>query len=330
MAAGWCGSRCQAFRERLTLTLIHLTALTFVITMPLFLWRLGLVGAAILVASSSPALATGVTVQRQGDASIVQDAGAGAWTVGSGGAALTLALDPSRDFAAVSLTSASGQSWLQRQQSDTRVTVNGVAVVFGSRAHDFQYDTVTTSNDGPLLRLDASFVMRSAGLRLTQHITVAEGSPTFEVWTTFQALGGRPVAVANIEALHVLVPAGTVRWLSGREGDVGDESRDTAFMRRQADLRIGDTLGLGAEHRSSEQTVPWLAIDGAQDEFYAALMWSGPWSLTATRVSTGIDLAWGLKPMSTTVGVAAVEGPHVLFGSREARSRRRPPPCART
>ena len=40
--------------------------------------------------------------------------------------------------------------------------------------------------------------------------------------------------------------------------------------------------------------MPWFAIDGVQDEFYAALMWSGAWSLVIDRNSTGLAFSFGL------------------------------------
>jgi alpha-galactosidase len=49
-------------------------------------------------------------------------------------------------------------------------------------------------------------------------------------------------------------------------------------------------------------------------------MWSGGWSLTAARRTNGIEVSWGLSPMTTTVSGASVEGPHVLIGmTRGAR-----------
>ncbi len=114
--------------------------------------------------------------------------------------------------------------------------------------------------------------------------------------------------------MEALVAPGTMHWLSGHAGDPGDSTLDSEFAQRQETLNVGDTLTLGGPNRSSEQSVPWFTLDGAGDEFYAGLMWSGGWSLTAARRTNGIEITWGLGAMTTTVGTAAVEGPHVLFG----------------
>jgi alpha-galactosidase len=154
---------------------------------------------------------------------------------------------------------------------------------------------------------------------VTRHIAVASGSPTFEVWTTF-ASSGTPVSVSSIGAIQALVSPGTIHWLTGHAGDPGDTTFDSIFAQRQQTLNVGDTLTLGGIDRSSEQTVPWVTVDGVDDEFYAGLMWSGAWSLTAARRANGVEMSWGLGSMTTTVGTAAVEGPHVLIGmARGAR-----------
>jgi alpha-galactosidase len=262
---------------------------------------------------AAPALAAD-TVDRLGDAYVAHDSAAGTWTLGAGGTALTLRIDPARDFQVVRLLSASGRNWIAREQPDTAIVVNGAPLVFGSRTSGFQYTDVSTANDGHVLRLDATFTLRSANLVVTRHVAIADGTPTFEVWTTFRSVTGQPVAIRDINAFQFIIPAGTIHWLTGRNGDEGDASRDSAFKQQQQDLAVGQTLALGGRDRSSEQAVPWLAIDGAQEEFYAGLMWSGGWSLHADRVSTGLSLSWGLAPMTTAVGAKAIDGPHAIFG----------------
>jgi alpha-galactosidase len=45
--------------------------------------------------------------------------------------------------------------------------------------------------------------------------------------------------------------------------------------------------------------VPWFAIDGVHDEFYAGLMWSGAWSLTIERSNEGIREGRAFSPFVT-------------------------------
>src|SRR5216684_3903092 len=167
------------------------------------------------------------TIQSLDDAAIAHDSAAGSWMIKSGGATLTVALDPSRDFQVVSLVGASSQNWIVVTRSSPDVIISGVPLAFGSRAAGFQYESAAASNDGHTLRLDGSFVLPSAGVRATRHIVVTPGSPTFEIWTSFQALDV-PVAVANLNAFQLSVPAGTLHWLNGLQGDNADTEIDSA------------------------------------------------------------------------------------------------------
>ena len=265
-----------------------------------------------LLASARFAFAATI-VQTQGDASIAHDAQAGTWIVSAGGATLTAALDSSSDWQIVSLVSPTGRNWISGSVPDTWITANGTTYAFGNRAAGFTYPQASSSSDGRRLELDAAFTLQKANLVVTRHIVVVSGSPTFEVWTTFKS-SGAAVSVSNISAIQMLIAPGTVHWLTGHVGDPSDTTFDSAFAQRQQTLNVGDTLTLGGPNRSSEQAIPWFTLDGPGDEFYAGLMWSGGWSLTAARRANGIEVAWGLGTMSTTVGAASVEGPHVLVG----------------
>ena len=75
-----------------------------------------------------------------------------------------------------------------------------------------------------------------------------------------------------------------MRWVNGLRGEAADRPGDEAFSLRVRELVSGERLSLGAEGRSSEQTVPWFTIEGAGEVFYAGLLWSArrgvaPWPL---------------------------------------------------
>src|ERR1700730_7374293 len=172
-------------------------------------------------------------VDALGDAYIAHDAAAGTWTLGAGGATLALRIDPARDYQVVRLLSPSGRSWVERAQSDTAIVVNDVTLPFGSRSNGFEYQDVSTSNDGHVLRLDAIYLLPSANLLVTRHVAIADGTPTFEVWTTFRSITGQPVAGRDINAFQFSVPAGTIHSLSGHRATDGDDGRDSAFKQQQ-------------------------------------------------------------------------------------------------
>jgi alpha-galactosidase len=266
----------------------------------------------------TPAVAATVVAQN-GDASIARDTAAGTVTLYAGGAALTLAVDPSRDFAVISLVSASGRMWSLASASDSLVRTGGRTLALGNRASGFEYRSATVDTRNGTLQLHVSYALPSANLVVTRHYAVVSGSPSFEAWTTFAA-SGLSTTVADLNALALTVPAGAITWLTGLQGDTANVPADGSFTIEQKTLAVGEPFTLGATRRASDQAVPWFAIDsqagaGASDsdEFYAALMWSGAWSLSINRSSTGLAVMLGLGPMSTTVQTS-VDGPHVVFG----------------
>jgi alpha-galactosidase len=270
----------------------------------------------LLIACLSVNRAIAATVAKTGDASISRDDRTGTWTVSAGRAALTLRASAAADFA-VLLTSPSGRAWTIDSSPDTSLTVNGHVLAFGSASAGFTFQGTGLVTDGPRLRFDVTYSLLPAGLRVTRHYAVADGSPTFEIWTTLERAGQNSVTVANLEAIELTVPPGRIHWLNGLQGDSADVMHDAAFTLQSRSLSPGEHLRKGSQHRSSEQTVPWFVVDGPTDEFYTALLWSGAWSFTATGSADGLAITFGLGAMTTIVDAEPIDGPHAIVGAVE-------------
>jgi alpha-galactosidase len=255
--------------------------------------------------------AAAATLQSLGDASIERSNLA--WTVTAGGASLDLVFTRGGDYSVTGLVGPSGVNWIQAAGPDTIVTADGVPHAFGSHADGFTFTSINTKNDGRHLQLDVAYTLQPQNLLVTRHIAVVSGSPTFELWNTFQAQGD-PVAIYDINAGHSLIANGMVHWLTGHKPASGDNTLDSAFAREDQALEPGQTLSFGSGSRSSEVTVPWVAIDGASEELYSGLMWSGSWALTLNCTPSGLSMDWGLAPMATQAAGDPVEGPHLLLG----------------
>lgn len=251
-------------------------------------------------------------VVRAGNASISNDSEAGTWTIFSLGTALTLGADSSRDFEILSLSSAGGASWTVRSASDALITVGGQSVAFGSRGSGFVFRGVATSTHDRTVQIDVTYDLTTARLRAVRHYAATSGSPTFETWTTLSPLSGTLTA-SDLNAFSLTVRPGIIHWLNGLRGDDPNRPTDSAFSLQQRDLGEGDTLDLGSAGRSSEQVVPWFAIESGSETFYGGLLWSGSWSLAISRSAAGVKLKLGLPPMSTTLS-GPVDGPHAFFG----------------
>lgn len=257
-------------------------------------------------------------VESLGDSSISHDEGARTWTLVTGSARLILSLDASVDYQLVTLQGPTGQRWMPAAGADTWTTINGTHAPFGSRAAGYDFERVTTEQTDRSLRLAASYRYKPANMRVTRHVAMVDGSPTFEMWTTFESLGGDAI-LSDLNAFELKVRDGVVRWLNGLQGSTSDEPRPSAFSLNGRRIPLGEGLTLGAEGRSSESTVPWFAIDGEHEEFYAGLLWSGAWSLHIQHVADGLTLSFGLSAMSTALVGGTVEGPHVILGAADGR-----------
>jgi alpha-galactosidase len=268
----------------------------------------------LAVLTAGPAAAAPETIAKAGDASIARNRSAETWSISAGGATLTLALGATRDFQVVALSTQSNRSWTLEERPDTSVIIDGTSMAVGKRAAGFVYQSATAAAHDEALTLDAVFDHQRSGLRITRHYRVTNGSPAFEVWNTYATINGKSVAVTDLSVLELSVANNTIRWLTGLQGDNAGEPRDTAFTLQQKQLDVKEEFSFGSEGRSSEQAVPWFAVDGSDtEEFYAALMWSGAWSFTAYRPGGTMALSLGLTGMTTNVS-APVDGPHALFG----------------
>jgi len=228
---------------------------------------------------------------------------------------LVLSVGPAVDFAVRQFTtSLQEQSWTRVAAPDVAVTINGASRTFGSRRAGFSFVGATPVVDGHLVRLDVAFSLDEAGLMITRHYSIVSGSPTIDTWTTYAATRAG-ATLANLNAIQLTIPTATVHWVTGLRGDNATVERDSAFTRRSKTLAAGDRLTLGSTGRSSQQVIPWVSVVGSHETFYAALMWSGAWSLELARADDNLALAWGLGGMTTRVPRGgSLDGPHLVFG----------------
>lgn len=253
-------------------------------------------------------------VESLGGATISRDEGARTWTLETAGARLILSVDASVDYQLVTLQGPTGRRWMPAAGADTWTVINAKHAPFGSRAAGYEFERASTEHSGRSLRLAVSYRFTPANVRVTRHVAIVDRSPTFEMWTTFESLGA-DVVLSDLNAFDLTVRDGAVRWLNGLQGSTSDTPQPSAFALNGRRIPMGEEMTVGAAGRSSESTVPWFAIDGESEEFYAGLLWSGAWRLHIQHVADGLMLSFGLPHMSTTIVRGTVEGPHVILGA---------------
>ena len=230
-----------------------------------------------------------------GTAFISHDPTAGLWTIGSADVSLTLALDPSRDFEVVRLASAAGQPWTIGTAPDTVVRVGGQTTPFGNRAGGFTYQNVTTVGQGP--HRSARCDVRPGQVPLADDAALRRDRATRR-----RSKSGRP-----LPSLSGVVECGGSERCSpdgaGWHDALGQRPAGRRRERTTATPRShcsSGTCGLARDSHSARLAVrpskPFRGsrLTASSEEFYAGLMWSGAWSLGATRSSAGIDLTLGL------------------------------------
>ncbi len=136
----------------------------------------------------------------------------------------------------------------------------------------------------------------------------------FEVWTSFSSTRVGGTAIADLNAFQLVVTPGPLRWLGGLHPLATEAGEEPAFTLHRQTIELDAGFAMGSTTRSSEQAVPWFQIEGADDSFFGALLWSGAWSVGAHRSASGISLDLGLSEMSTTIGVEEIDAPHAVLG----------------
>jgi alpha-galactosidase len=180
---------------------------------------------------------------------------------------------------------------------------------------DFDTFHATEKPDG--VELDLVFTSRAHGVRITRSYAVYARAPVVEAWARFESLSNS-ATIQGLNAWQLTVPAGTVRTVSGLLGDNADNSNVNVarqFTIQRQEVAAGRRVDLGAAGRSSEETLPWFAIERSDAVFFGGVMWSGSWTLTLERIGSSLRTTMGLGTTTTTVSPEnAVETPHGFFG----------------
>jgi alpha-galactosidase len=261
--------------------------------------------------------AAAVTVAATGNTAISHDADRQQWVIGNDRIQLLVTAPEGGEFQLQRLAlPKTGQAWSITADADAVLTIDGQPRRIGREMDGFRVDTVSGSSVHNGVQLDVRMVLAELELIVTRHYVLYDGSPTVELWTTVAAAANTtPHALKDLNALALVVPLGTVRWMTGLQNDNAVDQHDTAFTLQRRDLSDGQTMTLSAKGRASERVMPYAIVEGDRQSFFAGIMWSGGWRLAIARKGGAITLTGGLASMSTTLHPGrAVEGPHAFFG----------------
>jgi alpha-galactosidase len=252
-----------------------------------------------------------------GDAFVSEDQGGSTWTIGNQRIELTLGLSLNGDFVLERMTNPQTGSVLQMPTAtDSLLTVNGDALPFGATTSGFTFESASDSYTDVGVQLDFTFSLPASGLRVVRSYACVEGSPTIEVWTTVEATSAAAgVTVSSPNVWRLTIPAGTLHYVSGLQGLDPGAGRDNTFALQSRTLNSAEQVNLGADGRSTEQTIPLVMTDAGSDEFFGGLLWSGSWGLSLERRAETLLVTAGLPAVQTTVDQShPLETPHGFFG----------------
>src|SRR5579872_2147263 len=212
-----------------------------------------------------------------------------------------------------------GQTWALSDVSDSLITLDGRLRWVGAQRDGFVVTNLRAVGVPNGVELDVDLSLGSdsgdTAVVVTRHYALYDGSPTLEVWSSIHSADGLPHTLSNLNAFNLTVPGGVLDWVNGLQGDNADVDSESAFSLESQTIADGQTMTLGSTRRSSEQSIPWIVVDGGGQSVFAGLMWSGAWSLTATRHGSQVTLTGGLSSMSTMIAQGTTcEGPHGFFG----------------
>src|SRR5262249_31722576 len=224
---------------------------------------------ALLVAARPAHAATHVLIA-QGDAAITQDVASAAWTISAAALAVTLGLDANQALVVRRIANLrTGRILIDDHKPDTQLTLNDESIALAEGGTGLHYDGARSEMWHGGVHLTFTYTHQALHATIARHYASYPTSPVIETWTTVQtADDAEPLALSSLVGWQLSVPAGTVRWINGLQGDAPDTPNDDAFSLGQRDLGPNESLTLSAHRRSSERFIPFVMIDNGSDEWF--------------------------------------------------------------
>ena len=258
------------------------------------------------------ASAAGSSLSRR-DASVSRQSTGESWSIGAGGVPLDIGFARDGTLVLKGFGENGGDALLE-DVTDASIVIDGQEVVLGDREADgvfFGGDRSEAYRGG--VRLSLIFNAPEQHARIVRNFAAYPGTPVVETWFEVERLdGGQPIEASSIAAWRVGANGRDLRWRRGLE--MGRDP-DLSFREEVRTLGDGDRVELGSPGRSTQTNLPWITVATPGGTFFAGLMWSGPWRLTARGDASGVQVKAGLDDTVTTVPEGrALEGVHGFIG----------------
>ncbi|HEX4346622.1 MAG TPA: hypothetical protein VHZ73_03580, partial [Vicinamibacterales bacterium] len=275
------------------------------------------------ICAARPLADTGVAITAQnGSAIITHQPGAATWAIGNATIQFVVGFDASMNLVPVSLTNPASGTVLDIDQTpDTSVTIGGDPLTLNQASAKMSLVGTSMDVTDTGVRLAFTFEHRVLHTTITRTYACYDGSPAIETWTTLQAASGAPpVDVSGLTGWQLTMPNAPVKWINGLRGDSATQvlPDSDSFAFDGGDLDEGET-DIGSATRSSEVFVPLIFVEGAQQQFFGGVIWSGSWRIAMTKSGDRIQVSASFPGISTSLTTdRALELPHTFFGVADA------------
>jgi alpha-galactosidase len=284
-------------------------------------WRSRLLSLLVILSISTQSASAAEGAQEilaaRADAYVGRDSGAREWAVGSAGLEMIVAFNAQGTLELRRLWFPdTGRVTAIGADVEIPVTLAGEELTLEESGSKIAFLRAAAEDTGFGVRLNLTFEHRASHALITRSYAAYPGSPTIETWTQVEIPSGpSALAVTDLAAFRLTMPAGSVKWVNGMRGGTANSMVESAFAIQGGEVQDGAHLEIGSTRRSSEAFVPIIFADFGADRFYGGLIWSGSWRIAANRSADVLSM----RADFPAVALAATEGrpvefPHAFFG----------------
>jgi alpha-galactosidase len=270
-----------------------------------------LLGVALIGLLSPSGAGAASLIATHDDAFVAHDAGSESWSIGSHDLELVLGLDIAGTLAPRRLFNPQTDRSLDiTPEPDAALTAGGQPVLL-SRTQGFRLAGVAAQETGSGVMIAFTFVHDTRHLRVVRSYASYPGSPVIETWT--RVVSETIAPLSDMVGWQMTMPVATVRWLGGlRSSSVPGELEPFELTGRNLDP--GEHFEIGATGRSSEQYIPFVAVDDGETAFFGGVMWSGAWRISGDRIGDRVRVRASFIDTPAAGPTRDIEVPHTFFG----------------
>ncbi len=206
------------------------------------------------------------------------------------------------------------RSWRPAAVRDTVLRIDDRELgLTRSNAAGFRHVNMDVADVGTGLELRLTFENLRDGLRARRIYAVYPQVAIIEMWTELESLNGRSSSVSDLVSLQLVVDGALVTTVDGLTGPAETGGAFTVHHRLVSE---DEPIVLEAHGRSTQRTLPLVAVAAAQGTLVSGLLWSGAWRMDINAKPGGRSelTAWLSATTTAVTPTRSVTMPHAIVG----------------